>query len=217
MELLNLVYLIAITAEAASGAIMGLRRHMDLFGIAFIGSVTALGGGSVRDMLLGHYPLGWVAHPQYLAFTVCAAVLAAALARQAHRLRLAFLVLDALGLVAFTVIGCDIAAGMQVHVVIVVLMGLVTGIFGGLLRDVLCNQVPLVLRRDLYASVSLVTGILYVGLQQGGLAPEQAMLVAVGVGFVMRLLAIRYKLALPVFEAAQVRGFEDDDEPPAAP
>jgi uncharacterized membrane protein YeiH len=216
MELLSLVYLIAITAEAASGAIMALRRHMDLFGIAFIGTVTALGGGSVRDMLLGHYPLGWVAHPQYLACTIGAAVLAAALARQAHRLRLAFLILDALGLVAFTVIGCDIAEGMQVHVVIVVLMGLVTGIFGGLLRDVLCNQVPLVLRRDLYASVSLVTGILYVGLQQGGLAPEQAMLVAVGVGFVMRLLAIRYKLALPVFEAAQVRGFEDDDEPPAA-
>lgn len=211
MELLGLVYLIAITAEAASGAIMAMRRHMDLFGIAFIGTVTALGGGSVRDMLLGHYPLGWVAHPQYLAFTIGAAVVTAALARQAYRLRSAFLILDAMGLVAFTVIGCDIAAAEHAHVVIVVLMGVITGIFGGLLRDVLCNQVPLVLRRDLYASVSLVTGILYVGLQQGGVAAVPAMLVAVSIGFVMRLLAIRYKLALPVFEAEHVRGFEEDD------
>lgn len=210
MALLGIVYLVAITAEAASGAIMGMRRNMDLFGICFIGTVTALGGGSVRDMLLGHYPLGWVAHPEYLAYTVGAAVLAAALARQAYRLKAAFLLLDALGLVAFTVIGCDIALAQGVHLAIVVLMGLVTGIFGGLLRDVLCNQVPLVLRRDLYASVSLVTGVLYVGLQQGGLPHNQAIVVAVVVGFVMRLLAIRYKLALPVFKAEQVRGFDDE-------
>ncbi|MFT4190564.1 MAG: trimeric intracellular cation channel family protein [Comamonas sp.] len=207
---MGIVYLIAITAEAASGAIMGMRRNMDLFGIAFIGSVTALGGGSVRDMLLGHYPLGWVTHPEYLAYTIGAAVATAALARQAYRLKAAFLVLDAMGLVAFTVIGCDIAAAQGVHVAIVVLMGLVTGIFGGLLRDVLCNQVPLVLQRDLYASVSLVTGVAYVGLQRGGLDHETAMLVAVSVGFVMRMLAIRYKLALPVFKAEHVRGFDDE-------
>lgn len=210
MGLLGIVYLIAITAEAASGAIMGMRRNMDLFGIAFIGTVTALGGGSVRDMLLGHYPLGWVAHPEYLAYTIGAAIVTAALARQAYRLKSAFLVLDAMGLVAFTVIGCDIAASLGVHVVIVVLMGLVTGIFGGLLRDVLCNQVPLVLQRDLYASVSLVTGVAYVGLQRGGLDHDMAMLAAVSVGFVMRLLAIRYKLALPVFKAEHVRGFDED-------
>ena len=174
------------------------------------GTVTALGGGSVRDMLLGHYPLGWVAHPEYLAFTIGAAVAAAALARQAYRVKGAFLLLDAMGLVAFTVIGCNIAAEAGVHVVIVVLMGLITGIFGGLLRDVLCNQVPLVLRRDLYASVSLVTGVIYVGLQQGGMAQGQAMLAALVVGFAMRMLAIRFNWALPVFKAEHVRGFDED-------
>ena len=108
MDMLSFIYLVAIAAEAASGAIMGMRRNMDLFGLCFIGTVTALGGGSVRDMLLGHYPLGWVAHPEYLAFTIGAAVAAAALARQAYRVKGAFLLLDAMGLVAFTVIGLSL-------------------------------------------------------------------------------------------------------------
>lgn len=201
--LLTVIYLIAIAAEAASGALMGMRRRMDLFGICLIGTVTALGGGSVRDMLLGHYPLGWVAHPEYLLFTVGAAVAAALLARHAHRLHGIFLALDALGLVAFTVIGCNVAESAGAPLAIVVLMGLVTGIFGGLARDVLCNQVPLVLRRDFYASVSLLTGLLYVGLQRAGIGQDHATLAAVAAGFVLRLVAIRYRLGLPVFAPPQ--------------
>lgn len=197
--LLQVIYLIAITAEAASGAIMGMRRRMDVFGICVVGTVTALGGGSIRDMLLGHYPLGWIAHPEYLFFTVGAALAAAFLARLMHRVRMAFLVLDALGLVAFAVIGCDVAEAAGAHPAIVVLMGMVTGIFGGLLRDVLCNQVPLVLRRDLYASVALATGALYVLLQRHGVAHEHATVIALVVGFLFRLIAIRWSLALPVF------------------
>ncbi len=199
MTVLSLIYLVAIAAEAASGAIAGMRRRMDLFGLCFIGTVTALGGGSVRDMLLGHYPLGWVAHPEYLAYTIGASAATAVLARQVHRLHPVFLLLDALGLVAFTVIGCDVAAGAGAPVAVVVLMGLVTGIFGGLLRDVLCNQVPLVLQRDLYASVSLAAGGLYVGLQHAGMGQAHATAWAVAVGLALRLVAIRFRLALPVF------------------
>ncbi len=197
--MLYVIYLLAISAEAASGAIMGMRRRMDMFGICVIGTVTALGGGSIRDMLLGHYPLGWVAHPEYLAFTVGAAITAACLVRYMHRVRMAFLLLDSLGLVAFAVIGCDVAASTGAHPGIVVLMGMITGIFGGLLRDVLCNQIPMVLRRDLYASVALATGALYVGLQEFGISHDVASGIALVVGFVFRLVAIRFSLALPVF------------------
>jgi uncharacterized membrane protein YeiH len=150
-------------------------------------------------VILGHYPLGWVAHPEYLLFTVGAAVVAALLARRLHRLKKAFLILDALGLVAFTIIGCDIAASMNVHPAIVVLMGVITGIFGGLLRDMLCGQVPLVLQRDLYASVSLVTGMLYIGLLHFDIDADVATGLALGIGFLFRVAAIRYSLSLPVF------------------
>jgi uncharacterized membrane protein YeiH len=208
MTLLHTIYLIAIAAEAASGALMGMRRRMDLFGLCVVGTVTALGGGTIRDMILGHYPLGWVAHPEYLAFTVGAAIAAALLARRLHRLKTVFLWLDALGLVAFTVIGCDIAATTGANVVVVILMGTTTGVCGGLLRDILCNQVPLVLRRDLYATVSLVAGMSYVGLLHAGVGAGTATAVAIGFGFALRLLAIRFALALPVLEA-DLSSFED--------
>lgn len=209
MTVLHAIYLIAIAAEAASGALMGMRRRMDLFGLCVVGTVTALGGGSIRDMLLGHYPLGWVAHPEYLLFTVGASVAAALLARRLHRLKSAFLVLDALGLVAFTVIGCDIAAAAGAHIAVVVLMGMITGVFGGLLRDIICNQVPLVLQRDLYATVSLVTGMLYVGLLHYGFSTNAATATAILAGFSLRLMAIRFSFALPVLEA-DISSFEDD-------
>jgi len=212
MTLLHTIYLVAIAAEAASGALMGMRRRMDLFGLCVVGTVTALGGGTVRDILLGHYPLGWVANPEYLAFTVGAAIVAAVLARRLHQLKTAFLWLDALGLVAFTVIGCDIAAATGVNVIVVILMGMATGVFGGLLRDVLCNQVPLVLRRDLYATVSLATGILYVGLLHVGVGAPIATTVAIGAGFSFRLLALRFGLALPVLEA-DISSFDDESDP----
>ncbi|MFL9881026.1 trimeric intracellular cation channel family protein [Herbaspirillum rhizosphaerae] len=207
--LLHTIYLIAITAEAMSGAIMGIRREMDLFGICLIGTVTALGGGTVRDILIGHYPLSWVAHPEYLAFTICAAVVTAIAARKMHHFKSAFLIVDALGLVAFTIIGCDIArAFSEFNPFVVVIFGMITGVFGGLLRDVLCNQIPLVLQREVYASVSLVTGGLYVGLQWLDVNANVASLSALGVGFVFRLLAIRYHWMLPRFNEKDVQGFE---------
>lgn len=202
--MLHIIYLIAISAEAASGALMAWRRKMDLFGVAVVGTVTALGGGSIRDMLLGHYPLGWVQHPEYLLYTIGAAIAAALAARLVDRLKSAFLVLDALGLVAFSIIGCDIAASTGVHVAVVVLMGMITGIAGGLLRDILCNQVPLVLRRDLYATVSLLTGALYMALLHFNVEQHIATLVALAVGFCFRLVAIYFVLALPVLETDEV-------------
>ena len=174
--LLYTIYLVAIVAEAMSGAIMGMRRGMDLFGICMIGTVTALGGGTVRDVLLGHYPLGWIAHPEYLLFTIGAAVVTAFVARYLHHLRAIFLLVDGLGLVAFCVIGCDIAMSAKMHPAIVVLAGMITGVFGGLLRDILCNQIPLVLQREVYATVALFHGrpvcrpAVLQGRQRGGAA-----------------------------------------------
>ncbi|AMO98187.1 trimeric intracellular cation channel family protein [Collimonas sp. NPDC087041] len=206
--LLHTIYLVAIVAEAMSGAIMGMRRGMDLFGICVIGTITALGGGSVRDVLLGNYPLGWIAHPEYLLFTVGAAIVTAMVARSLHHLRKVFLLVDGLGLVAFSVIGCDIARANGMAPAIVVLAGMITGVFGGLLRDVLCNQIPLVLQRELYATVALFTGALYVGLLWCGVDAAAASLGAIGAGLTFRLLALRFNWKLPRFNTAGIRGFE---------
>ena len=110
--LLTVIYIIAITAEAMTGALSAGRRSMDWFGVILIACVTALGGGSVRDVLLGHYPLTWVKHPEYLVLTCCAALVTILIAKWMKHLHSIFLLLDALGLIGFTIIGCQIALQM---------------------------------------------------------------------------------------------------------
>ncbi|WP_231852691.1 trimeric intracellular cation channel family protein [Bordetella petrii] len=183
-----------MTAALAAG-----RRDMDWMGVCIIACVTALGGGSLRDVLLGHYPLTWVVHPEYLGMTAGAALLTALGAPLMRRLRSLFLLLDAVGLVAFTIIGCKVAQQMELPVSIALISGMITGCAGGVLRDVLCNDVPLLFRKELYASVSIVTGGLYMGLLAAGLSANAAVPAALAVGLAFRLLALRFNWQMPRF------------------
>ncbi|AGZ33347.1 trimeric intracellular cation channel family protein [Pseudomonas sp. SWI6] len=197
--MLLMLYLIAITAEAMTGALSAGRRGMDWFGVVLIACVTALGGGSVRDVLLGHYPLTWVKHPEYLVLTSCAALLTIFIAPMMRRLRSLFLVLDALGLVAFTLIGCMTALEMGQGMLVASISGVITGVFGGILRDIFCNDIPLVFRRELYASVSFAAAWFYLGCVHFQVPAEQAMLLTLFGGFLLRLLAIRFHWEMPKF------------------
>lgn len=208
MDLVHILFLIGISAEAASAAILGMRHHMDIFGIMLIGTATALGGGMVRDVLLGHYPISWVGNPEYLAFTSVAAVVTVYLARNVHRLRRLFLTADALGLVVFVIVGCNVGMEQNEHWVVSLLAGVITGVFGGLIRDVITNEVPLVLRRDLYATVAFVTGGLYMTLLALGVRAQAAIFVTIAFGFGFRMLALRFKWGLPAFNDDGVRGLD---------
>lgn len=127
------------------------------------------------------------------------ALLTTLIAPVMRRLRSLFLLADALGLVAFTVIGCQVAQLMQLPVTVVIISGMITGCAGGVLRDVLCNEVPLLFRKELYASVSVVTGALYLGAQALGLNANAAVLIALPVGLALRLLALRFNWQMPKF------------------
>jgi uncharacterized membrane protein YeiH len=196
---LHILYLVAITAEAMTAALAAGRRRMDWVGVCLLGCVTALGGGSARDVLLGHYPLVWVEHPTYLLVTTAAALATIAVARLMRRLRTLFFVLDAIGLVVFTIIGCDVAIAAGLPIIVVIVAGMITGCVGGVLRDVLCNDIPLLFRRELYASVSIVTGGLYIAGLGLGLPHDPVMLVAMALGLAMRLLALRFDWHMPKF------------------
>ncbi len=200
MTMLLALYLIGITAEAMTGALAAGRLRMDLFGVVMVACVTAMGGGSIRDVLLGHYPLTWVAHPEYLGLTAAAALVTTWVAPLMQRLRMLFLVLDALGLIVFTVIGVKVAQGMELGAPVAVLSGLITGIFGGVIRDLLCNRMPLVFQKELYAVISLGAACLYLLLQFTPLGEMAITLVTLGSGFLMRMLAIRYEWHLPRFQ-----------------
>jgi len=197
--LLEAIFYVAITAEAMTAALAAGRRKMDWFGVCVLACVTALGGGSMRDTLLGHYPLVWVANPWLLVLCCGAALATIVLARYMHALRWPFLLLDAVGLVVFTIIGCNVAIEMGQQPVIVIVAGLITGIVGGILRDVLCNDVPLVFSSELYATVAIVSGVLYYLGHTAGLPQDLVIIGTIVIGFTLRVLAIVFKLEMPKF------------------
>ncbi|SFO73832.1 Uncharacterized membrane protein YeiH [Bradyrhizobium sp. Ghvi] len=198
-SVLHLLAFVALSAEGMTAALAAGRRSMDYVGVCLLACVTALGGGTLRDLFLGHYPLVWVANPIYLALPGGAALLTIPIARLVHRLHVAFIVLDAIGLVIFTMIGCNVAWQMDVSLPIVIVSGMVTGCAGGVLRDVLCNDVPLLFRSELYASVSVVTGLFYATAFGLELNAELWTILTFVLGLSIRLLAVRYKWEMPKF------------------
>jgi uncharacterized membrane protein YeiH len=196
---LHMLSLVALAAQAMTAALAAGRRSMDWLGVCFLGCITALGGGTIRDVVLGHYPLPWVENPSYLAITAIAAFATVLIARTVHRLTLAFLVLDAIGLVVFTIAGCDVAWQMNQSLPIVIVSGMITGCAGGVLRDMLCNDVPLLFRSELYATVSVVTGLFYATAFGLKLNDELWTALTFALGFSLRMLAIRYKWEMPKF------------------
>jgi uncharacterized membrane protein YeiH len=191
--------LVAMAAQAMTAALAAGRRSMDWVGVCLLGCITALGGGTIRDVLLGHYPLQWVQNPSLLALTAGAAFVTILIARMVHRLSLGFLVLDAIGLVVFTMAGCDVAWQMKTSLPIIIVSGMITGCAGGVLRDILCNDVPLLFRSELYASVSVVTGVFYATAFGLKLNDELWTSLTFVLGLSFRLLAIRYKWEMPKF------------------
>ncbi|OMG51884.1 hypothetical protein BJN45_16835 [Azonexus hydrophilus] len=202
-DLLLVIYLVAITAEAMSGALAAGRRNMDFFGVAVIAFVTALGGGTIRDVVLGNYPIGWTQHPEYVYLVILSGLATTLLARYMHHMKRIFLMLDALGLVAFSLIGCNVALQLDYPVVVVIMAGMLTGISGGVLRDVLCNQVPVVFCRELYASVSLVVCVLFLALRSAGFDNDFNTVLCFILGFGFRMLALRFSWKLPTFSYQQ--------------
>ncbi len=197
--LLEVIFYIAIAAEAMTAALAAGRREMDWFGVCVLACVTALGGGTFRDMMLDHYPLTWVENPYLLLICCAAAFVTIALARFMDALRWPFLLLDAVGLVVFTIIGCNVALTMGQPPIIVIVSGMMTGIVGGIVRDILCNDVPLVFSSELYATVSIVAGVLYYFGLHSGLPQDFVILGTIAIGFGLRVAAIVWKLQMPKF------------------
>jgi len=195
----HILYIIAITAEAMTAALSAGRRKMDWVGVCIIACVTALGGGTIRNILLGHYPMSWIEHPEYILITAGGAIAAGLIASFMKKLKTLFLFLDALGLVVFSIIGCQLAEQMHLPVLIIVLSGVITGCGGGVLRDILCNDIPLLFRKEIYATASLLTGLLYIGFERLGVSPNAASITAAILGLIVRLLAIKYKWEMPRF------------------
>ena len=198
--ILHYIFLLGISVEAISGAMAAGRKRMDFFGVILIGCVAGLGGGTVRDIVFNTHPITWVAHPHYLLYTSGFALLTICIPAEITRVTKLFLVLDALGLAAFTIIGTQRLLGNGMHETVAILGGLVTGISGGMLRDILCNDIPLVLRSELYAVIALGGALLYVALNHFHVAVHINIIITVLSIFIVRLLAIWFHIEVPKFD-----------------
>ncbi|BDY06392.1 trimeric intracellular cation channel family protein [Ferrimonas sp. YFM] len=186
---------------AVSGALAAGRLRMDPFGVTVLAAVTAIGGGTVRDTILGATPVFWIHDTNYIWVVLLTALMVMLLVRCPRRLSgLWFQMADAFGLALFTVIGAQKALSFGASPLIAVMMGVMTGVVGGMIRDVLCREVPLVLRKEIYATASIVGGILYTISIQKGVEQVPAMLIAMGGALAIRVSAIYWRLSLPAFE-----------------
>jgi len=200
---LYLLDLIGVAVFAVSGAIVAGRKRFDLLGVAVIATVTALGGGTTRDVLLDRHPVFWIKDPTYLLVTLSAAVLTLLYVHFRQPPRISLLIADALGLALFTISGAQVAEQQNLPGIIVVLMGTITGTAGGLLRDVLSAEIPLLLRQtELYATAAIAGATAYLMLQAAGLEHTSAALMGMATVAGLRLAAILWRLRLPVFHVS---------------
>jgi uncharacterized membrane protein YeiH len=203
----SLIDFIGVAVFAVSGALAAGRKKLDLLGVVVTATVTAVGGGTIRDVLLDRHPVFWVAEPGFLYVTIASALLTVAYTRRFPPPDRALAVADALGLALFSISGARIAEAAGSAWVVVVIMGTLTGVAGGVLRDVLTAEIPLILRRGrLYATASIVGTTIYLllaGLTGNAVAAAIGMIVIAAV----RLAAIVWPLELPVYQL-------EDGQPP---
>ena len=202
-DLLYWIGLAAVAVSALIGVIEAGRKRMDVIGVVMVGCATALGGGTVRDVLLDR-AVFWISNQSYLIVAL-ATTLATFFAVRGLRLspRL-FLVPDAIGLALFTVAGTQIALELHAPWLAASLLGVITGVVGGVLRDVLCNDVPLIfVRGELYASAAWAGALALIGLQAAGLSAVAAAWSAMAVILALRLAAIAFRITLPIYSERQ--------------
>ncbi|WP_394790128.1 trimeric intracellular cation channel family protein [Rhodoferax sp.] len=196
---LYLLDLLGMVVFAASGALAALHAHLDLLGVVVIAAITAIGGGTLRDVLLNRHPIFWIADPRPLWAIVLAALATILYVHLLPVPRDALLVADALGLALFAMSGAQLAERAGHGFLVIVFMGTLTGVGGGILRDVLTTQIPLVLRQDIYASAAMAGIALYRLMQLLGVGQRLAFGLGMAGIVLLRLSAIRWGLQLPVF------------------
>jgi uncharacterized membrane protein YeiH len=204
--ILFLLDLIGVAVFAFTGALVASRKKMDIVGFVFLGSVTGIGGGTVRDMVLGQLPVFWVKDPTYLIVCLISSVLVFFFAHiPQSRLRL-LIWLDALGLALFCVIGAEKALGYGP--VVAVAMGVITAVMGGMIRDILGGESPVILRKEVYASAAFLGSLAYI-FALLVLPRDFALFLGFLAAFLLRALALRYGWSLPTYRERDARRSED--------
>lgn len=197
--LLRVLDIAGVAVFAISGALAAMRKELDLIGVVVIATVTATGGGTLRDLLIDR-PVFWVHDPAYVGVIIASAIASIVYVRFGKPPDRALSIADAMGLGFFSISGAQIAEQSQLAGVIVVVMAVITGVFGGIVRDVLCAEVPMVMRKNtLYATAAIIGASIYVALRAQAIEVTAAAAIASAIIIGIRLAAIYWRITLPVY------------------
>jgi len=188
-------------AFAVSGALAASRKRMDIFGFCVLALMPAVGGGTIRDVIIDRHPVFWVSDNRYVAVAIIAALVVFFAPHPPGSRRRVLVWMDALGLALFAALGTEICLQHDTGPLVAVMLGVTTAVTGGMIRDVICNEIPLILSREIYATAAFAASVSYVATDNVGLGSEVSLAVAVVAGFVVRALAIIYNWSLPSFGA----------------
>ncbi|MDA3899984.1 MAG: trimeric intracellular cation channel family protein [Spirochaetes bacterium] len=197
MTILYLLDLFGTFVFAISGCILAERKKMDIFGFFIIGFITAVGGGTLRDLLLGRSPVFWLNDIHYFYTIVIATVLVFFLPSIVLKIKNILKLADAVGIAVFTVIGIEVGLSYQLDPVFSIMMGVMTAIVGGILRDILCNEIPLVLQQEIYATACIAGGITFFLLRYFTKSALFLYAPVIALVIMIRVLSLKYNLSLP--------------------
>ena len=202
MSFVYTLEMLGTAAFAVSGALAASRKRMDIFGFCVLALMPAVGGGTIRDIIIDRVPVFWVSDNRYVAVAIIAAlVVFFAPYRQPGWRRRLLVWADALGLALFAALGTQISLQHDTGPLVAVMLGVTTAVTGGMIRDVICNEIPLILTREIYATAAFVSSTAYVAAVALGLSATVSLAISVVLGFAVRALAIRYDWSLPSFGA----------------
>lgn len=197
MDYLYLLDLTGTFVFAISGVLAAANKKLDLFGATFIGFVTAIGGGTIRDVLLGIQPVSWMQSMEYLIVILAAVILTFLFRKKIMRFRKTLFLFDTIGIGVFTIIGLQKALLAGVIPVVAIIMGMFTAVMGGVIRDTLCNEIPLIFRKEIYATACLAGAIIFLILDNFAVSNSINNLITILTIIIIRVISIKYKLSLP--------------------
>src|SRR6478752_9678516 len=193
----HLLDIIGTMAFAMSGALTAMNKKMDPFGVFIIAFVTAVGGGTLRDVLIGRTPVGWMVNLNYVYIIILGFVLAMIFRKKLDQFRTSMFLFDTIGLGVFTLVGLEKGLAKGLSPIICIALGTMTACFGGVIRDILCNEIPVIFRKEIYATICIAGGIFFFIMKSLNAPQDILYLITSSVIISIRLMAKRYNWHLP--------------------
>jgi uncharacterized membrane protein YeiH len=197
MMFFQIIEVLGTFAFSISGVLVALEKRMDVFGVFIIAFVTSVGGGTLRDVLIGQTPVTWMENMIYVYVIIVATIFSIIFRKRIDYLRVSLFLFDTIGIGLYTVVGIEKGLAIGLHPILCIALGTITACFGGVIRDILCNEIPVIFRKEVYATACILGGITYFVLRELPIDNNIVFVISGSVVIAVRLIAVKFKISLP--------------------